>query len=226
MKYEGFIITLFELLAAFAGFYHLSKNKNSRLRPLVYFLVITVFVEAIGSYRNFYGKLEFLDILIGTKFEFNAWLYNAYLILSLFFYQKFYLSIVENDRNKKIIKTLIILSVFVVGFDLYISGASYFKRNLEISFIWTTFTVFVCVVIYFYEVLLSDKVLKFYNSALFYISIGLLIWWLVLPPMIVYMPLYKTTNPGLVNMRTYIFVASNIILYGCYTFGFLWSKEE
>lgn len=223
---EGFIITFFELLAAFAGFYHLSKKSNSRLRPLVYFLVVTVFVEAVGSYRNFYGKIDFLDKLIGTKFEYNGWLYNAFLICSLFFYLKFYLSIVTNQINKKALQVLILISIIVVGIDLYNSGIDYFKYNLEFSFIWTTFVVFVCVALYFYEILISDKVLKFYNSALFYISIGLLIWWLILPPMIVYMPLYKTSNPGLVNMRTLIFLISNVILYSGFVFGFVWCKEE
>ncbi|WP_299122558.1 hypothetical protein [uncultured Winogradskyella sp.] len=223
---EGFIITFFELLAAFAGFFHLSKKSKSRLRPFVYFLVITVFVEAVGSYRNFYGKIDFLDNLIGTKFEYNAWLYNAFLIFSLFFYLKFYLSIVSISMNKLILKSLIFISFLIVGLDLYVSGTDYFVYNLEYSFIWTTFVVFVCVALYFYEILISDKVLKFYNSSLFYISIGLLIWWLVLPPMIVYMPLYKNVNPGLVTLRTYIFLISNIILYSGFIIGFLWSKEE
>jgi hypothetical protein len=223
---EGFIITAFELLAAFAGFYHLSKNNTSRLRPLVYFLVITVFVEAIGSYRNFYGKLDFLDYLIGTRFESNSWLYNAFLIVSLFFYLLFYHAIVSSDKSKKILIGLIFISIIVVGIDLYYSGYQYFERNLEYTFIWTTFAIFICVVSYFYEILMSDKVLKFYHSALFYISIGLIIWWLVLPPMIVYMPLYKRVNPDLVRIRTYIYVISNVILYSSFIIGFLWAKEE
>jgi hypothetical protein len=223
---EGFIITFFELLAAFAGFYYLSKKSDSRLRPLVYFLVITVFVEAVGSYRNFYGKIDFIDKLIGTKFEYNGWLYNAFLIFSLFFYLNFYLSIVSGLKSRLILKCLIFASILIVGTDLYVSGLDYFKYHLEYTFIWTTFVVFVCVALYFYELLLSDNILRFYNSALFYISVGLLVWWLILPPMIVYMPFYKVNNPELVTMRTYIFIISNIILYSGYVIGFLWGKEE
>lgn len=223
---EGILITSFELLAAFSGFYHLSKKNESRLRPLVYFLVITVFVEAVGSYRNFYGKLDFVDALIGTKFENNLWLYNGYVIVSLFFFLSFYRSILSNLRNKKLLKILLLTSILVIGLDLYYSGSKYFETNLGYSFIWTTFCVFICVALYFYEVLMSDKVLNFYNSSLFYISIGLLIWWLVLPPMIVYMPYYIEINPDVVRIRTLIFLFSNIILYSCYVIGFLWGKEE
>ena len=132
---EGILITSFELLAAFSGFYHLSKKNESRLRPLVYFLVITVFVEAVGSYRNFYGKLDFVDALIGTKFENNLWLYNGYVIVSLFFFLSFYRSILSNLKNKKILKILLLTSILVTGLDLYYSGSKYFETNLGYSFI-------------------------------------------------------------------------------------------
>lgn len=222
---EGFIVNILELLAAFSGFYFLMKNKDSKLRPFVYFLVITVCVDALGSYASLYENFEFLKPIQATQFKENFWLYNTYIIGSLFFFIVFYIGILQIERHKKILKILIVLSILVVSFNIFESGEIYFKMYLKYNFIWTTFCVFLAVSFYFYEVLMSDKVLVFYKSSLFYISVGLLLWWLVLPPFIFYMPYYKEIYPQVVNFRGVIILSINIYLYSCYIIGFLWGKE-
>jgi hypothetical protein len=219
------LVNILELIAAFSGFYYLKKNKNSKLRYFVYFLVITVCVDALGWYTSFLDKFEFLKRLKETRFETNFWLFNTFIIGSLFFYISFYKNILSIKNNTKLLKTLLIISVLVVFFNIYVAGSSYFETNLKYNFIWTTFCVFICVSLYFYELLISDKILVFYKSSLFYISIGLLLWWLVFPPMIFYMPYYKKIYPEVVRLREIILLVLNIYLYSCYIIGFLWGKE-
>lgn len=219
---EGFIVIILELIAAFSGFYYLEKNNNSKLRYFVYFLVITVFVDALGSYTSF----EFLRPEKDSLFYQNYWLFNIYITGSLFFYISFYRNILTTKKLKKALMYLMVISFFVVIYNIYKGGDIFFKTNLKYNFIWTTFSVFICVSFYFYELLISDKVLNFYKSSLFYISIGLMIWWLVFPPMIFYMPYYKTIYPEVVQVRGIILLVLNIYLYGCYIIGFLWGKEN
>lgn len=222
----GFITNIFELIAAFAGFYYLSKNRTSKLRSFVYFLVITVFVDAIGSYAILYNTIGFLKPIETTIFKENLWLYNTFVIGSLFFYIHFYKTILKSKRNKKILNILLLVSVLIVTFNIYRSGLLYFTGNLKYNFTWTTFSVFICTTLFFFELLMSDRFLLFYKSPIFYISIGLLFWWLIFPPLIFYMPYYKEIYPEMVNLRETILILTNIFLYGCYTIGFVWGKEQ
>ncbi len=217
---------ILEFIAAFSGFYYLTKNKNSKLRYFVYYLVLTVCLDALGTYTSLYNTFDFLKPIQDTIFRENFWLYNIYVIGSLFFYIIFYKRILKNKRLKKVLSILLVISIFIVCFNLFKGGIKFFETNLKYNFIWTTFSVFVCVALYFYEVLISDDILIFYKSSLFYISIGLLLWWLVLPPMIFYMPYYKEIYPEVVQVRGVIMLVLNIYLYGCYIIGFLWGKEQ
>lgn len=226
MTFHALITNFLEIIAAFSGFYFLRKNKDSKMRYFVYFLVFTISVEALASYTHLYDKVGFLKVLEETKFRSNFWLFNIYIIISLLFYIKFYKRILKYSSHKKILKSLFIISLFVIPICTYIERDGFFNTNLSYNFIWTTFSVFICVSLYFYELLMSDNLLSFHRSTLFYISIGLLLWWLVFPPVAFYFPYYKETHPEMVNLKGTILILTNVYLYGCYTIGFLWGKEK
>lgn len=222
---DAIITSSLELIAAFSGFYFLLKNRNSKLRPFVYFLVITVCVDALGSYTSFIDRIEFLKFLKGTRFETNSWLFNLYVIGSMFFFIIFYRQFIKNKKLKRVLTLLIIASILVVSFNFYLEKSLFYVNILKYNFIWTTFSVFICVSIYFYELLLSDNILIFYKSTLFYISIGILLWWLIYPPMIFYMPYYREIYPNVISIRSTIIIFANVYMYGCFIIGFLWGKE-
>ena len=222
---HAIISSSFELIAAFSGFYFLRKNRNSKLRLFVYFLVITVFVDALGSYTSFIDKIEILKVLKTTPFRTNSWLFNIYLIFSSLFYLYFYKTLLSKKKHKKIITLLLFITIFIIPLNIYIDRSTFFDALIKYNFIWTTFLVFICVSLYFYELLLSDNVLNFYKSTLFYISIGILLWWLIMPPMMFYMPYYKEIYPNVVNIRFTLIICANIYMYGCFIIGFLWGKE-
>ncbi|MEH1008282.1 hypothetical protein VDP25_11095 [Winogradskyella sp. ECml5-4] len=222
---HAIVTSLLELIAAFSGFYFLSKNRDSKLRPFVYFLVITVFTDAMGSYTSFIDRIEFLHGLKTTPFVANSWLFNIYIVGSLFFYIYFYKTQLMYPKHKKILNLLCAISVLVVIINIYFGWSILFGMLLKYNILWTTLSVFICVSLYFYEVLMSDKILIFYKSTLFYISIGLLLWWLIVPPLVFYMPYYKKIYPNLVSMRNGMLIMANIYLYGCFTIGFIWGKE-
>lgn len=223
MGYDALITYFLEIIAALAGFYYLKRHMDSKLRPLVYFLVFTLVIEAVGSYTNFIKIFKVLEPINNTIFKENFWLYNFFIIISLLFYVRFYHHVLVRKSHKNILNILSVLSVLIVSASIYIHGL--FDSYLKYNFLLTSFCVFICVTLYFYEILMSNEILKFYKAPLFYISIGLLIWWLVFPLMIFYMPYYKQIYPEVVNIRAYILIGTNVILYGCYTVGFLYGKE-
>ena len=226
MEYHALITYIVEIIAAFSGFYFYKKNRGSKIRYFFYFLVFTLCVESIATYTSLYDKLDFLRPLQQTKFQHNFWLYNSFVIVSMFFYLFFYEKVLRTNFNKKIIRVLSVISIFVVLYNLYKFSGDYFTTNLKYNFLWVTVCVFVCVALYFHELLMSDKILSFYRSTLFYISIGLLVWWLVFPPVALYLPYYKTAYPNMIYLRGFMLIVANVFLYGCYTIGFLWGKDK
>jgi len=226
MTFHALLTNSFEIIAAFSGFYFLRKNKNSKIRYFVYFLVFNIFIEALATYTNLYDKLELLKVLKETRFRSNFWLFNIFVVISLFFYISFYRCVLEYKSHKKILKLLIIISLFIIPICTYVQREEFFSNNLSFNFIWTSFAVFICVSLYFYELLMSNDLLRFHKSVLFYISIGLLLWWLVFPPVAFYFPYYKETHPEMVSLKGTILILSNVYLYGCFTIGFLWGKEK
>lgn len=224
MKYHTLITYLLEIIAAISGFYYLKKNKGSKLRPLVYFLVFTICVEALATYTYFYHLFEILKPIKNTVFKSNFWLYNFYMMACLFFFIRFYSTFLSKTISIRILKLLTGLSMVVVLYYIIEHGIFFYHEKVLV--LWNSFAVFLCVALYFYEVLISDKILVFYRLPLFYISCGLLIWWLILPPMLLYMPYYKLIYPEVINIRAFIIIGANVIMYGCFTVGFLWGKEQ
>ena len=226
MKYHAIVTNAVEIIAAFSGFYYLSKNRNSKIRYFVYFLVFTILVEALGSYTHLYDKIEILSTLKGTRFEQNYWLFNIFIVVSLIFYILFYRLVLTRHFHKKVLLYLLFTSLLVIPILTFIQREEFFSNNLSYNFIWTSLSVFICVCLYFYELLMSNKVLKFYKSTLFYISIGLFLWWLVFPPVVFYFPFYNEDNKEMISMKGIILITTNIYLYSCLTIGFLWGKHQ
>ena len=76
------------------------------------------------------------------------------------------------------------------------------------------------------EILLSDTILVFYKSINFYISVAILIWWLIITP-IVFFEKYNTTSDwDYVFLKWQIKLFANICMYLTFTFALIFCKPE
>ncbi len=215
------VIKLLEFVAAITGTFYLKKEKkNLPTRCFVYFLWLTFFVEIIGMLPRAINHLEGFSFLKDTFLEKNHWLYNAYHIISFLFYITYFKL---NLGSKKIRTILDVLSVvyFVLTISYLITIGGYFKSLSTFTYIVGSILIFLCILLYFYEVIQSDTILSFHTNLTFYVAIGAMLFHLIVTPLFIYSEYYLGENPEFVKVRRIILYSANIFLYTCYTIGFI-----
>lgn len=217
-------VHLAEFLAAISGSYYLAKHPGAKpaTKLFVYFLWITFWVEIIGLYTTYayftnYKNLEFLE---NSPFERNYWLYNIYNIFSYLTYFTFF---ILNLESKKLKRALIVLAFFFAGtatINLIFSGI-FFMAFSAYTHIIGTIIILLCISAYYYEMLSSERILKFYKDLVFYISVGALVFHLSSTPLFIYSKYFTMQSPDFVDLYGLTLKTVNLLLYGIIILGFI-----
>ncbi|MDH7912430.1 hypothetical protein [Winogradskyella sp. SYSU M77433] len=220
-------IHIVELIAALAGTYYYLRTKDSQMRIFIWYLWFVVFVETLGMYayllRNnydYYWYIWLKNSVICT----NTWLYSIYDFVSIIIFGKFYLRIIESQSSKIIIKAIILLYATFTILYFLISG-TFFEKSIPYDFLLATFTVLIFVILYYKELLSSNKVLFFYKLPNFYISSGLLLFFLSTSPLFTFDTYFYEVNKSFVEFRYTYMLIVNTFLYSCFTFAFLYTIQ-
>ncbi|CAM4017631.1 hypothetical protein [Gillisia limnaea] len=224
-----FIGHFVELLAALAGTYYLFKTPHPKsiIRLFVYFLWLTVFVEMVGLYAvyAYFTDYKGLEFLRNSPFERNYWLYNSYYLVSFTTYFFFFILHLNSAKIRRILTftalffgitviiNLVFSKIFFIGYSAYTSVSG-------------TLILIICIMAYYYEMLKSDKILNFYKNLVFYVSVGGLIWHLVVTPLFIYSKYFTTASPDFVALHGLIIFLSNVFMYGMFILGFIISSKQ
>lgn len=220
-------IHIVELIAALAGTYYYFKTSDKQMKIFIWYLWFVVVVETIGMYGYLLLNNYDYDWFIWLKNSVicsNTWLYNIYSFVAILIFGKFYLKIVNRKSSKNVIKIAILLyAIFTIIYFL-ISG-TFFIKSLPYNVFLETFMVLVFVILYYKQLLSSDKVLLFYKLPVFYISSGLLLYYLCTAPLFTFDSYFYEVNKSFIQFRhVYMFII-NIFLYSCFTFAFLYTIQ-
>lgn len=220
---EIFLGHFFELLAAVGGSYYLIKVPDVKTitKIFVYFLWFILFVEIIGLYALFnYFNYSYFEFLIGTPFEDNYWLYNSLHVVSYMVYFYFFIEQLKTNRIRKYL-TFMAWFFFATSILFLVFSGVFFVNYSFYSIIVGTIILILCIAAYYYQMLTSDTILSFQKNPAFYISIGALIWHVVVTPLLIYGKYYSTTSPEFIKMYGLILGSANMFLYGIFFFGFI-----
>ncbi len=217
------IINIFELIAAVAGTFYISRYRVDRsTRYLVFFLWFTVFVEVIfGWLPTFVETFDFFKFLEDTIFAHNKWIYNTFEVISSLFYLLYFANLIESKRNQvvgvNIIAVYLVFSVFNLAFsDVFFTSSS------ASNSIFGTLLLVLFIMYFYFQMLQSDKILDFYKSIPFYVSIGALVFHLIVNPIFIYEHYYShSVSSEFVRVFLTILTIVNIFMYSCYTIGFI-----
>lgn len=224
MGFDDFVFHLMELIAALSGSFYYLKTKDNRVQPFIWFLWVIVFVETFGMYGyillNNYDNEIFIWIK-NSELCRNTWLYNIYNFSTIFFLGLFFKRILSSKVSQKIIVFVVVFISCSTILYFAISG-NFFKMSLPYDFLMQTFAVFIFVMLYYFELLNSDKILYFYKSPIFYLSTGILLWFLCVSPLFIFDGYLYAINKDFLDFRYFYLFIANILLYSCYTFGFLY----
>lgn len=216
-----------EILAAVTGLIFYKKYKSTAAKYFVYFLIYTVFCELIGRYTNFINDDGFFSFLKGTIFEKNHWLFNiTWFTGAIVFYTFYYSKNLKLKRDKAIVKYIGI--IFFIFSILYISyhHKEFFVVSFPVINVIGAIVIVVCTVLYFTQILRSEKILTFYKSLNFYISSTILIWWLITTPLVFYDIYFGLRDSSFVILKWKIYLLSNIFMYSMFTFALIFSNPE
>jgi len=213
-----------ELVAALAGVYYLNKkvslNKSDYF--LVYFLWFTFFVEVIGIYAPFayFSNYEYFGFIKGTLFENNIWLYNIYLLVSYSFFIYYFRSFLQKAKEKKVLKILFFLFLFLGSINLFYNGV-FFKDYSLFSTIIGSLLVLISVILFYFNILKSDKIINLKKHLPIYVSIGVLVFNLCITPFDIFSKYFSEENRLFIEVKTNILIFSNIFMYTAFIIGFL-----
>jgi len=228
---NSLLIYLLEIGAAVAGSIYLRKviTPAPYSRLFVWYLWLIVIVELIGFYPtyNFFTDFSHMPFVKGTVFERNSWLYNSYNIIKFAIFYIFFTGQLQNKKSIILFKGVTGFFVLSAVFNLLMTDVFFYKSSAY-TYITGSFILMVLIFVYYFELLKSDRILYFYRSLVFYISVGLLLWHVTITPLFIYNKYFTSASPEFVKLHSTVLGASNYFLYSIYIIAFIIcaSKEK
>jgi len=221
MDFLEILFQVSELVAAVAGTIFIIKYRtNILVRYFVYYLWFNFIVEIFGNLPVLIIKYDFLSFLRDSFLSDNHWLYNVHLLISCSFYTFFFYSSLTLVFLKRSLLTL--YSVFLLSSIVNLLVTDVFFQALSLyTMIVGVFIILISVFFYFFEMLRSEKILKFSEDLVFYVGIGTTVLHLLVTPIVIYDTYYSKANIEFIKIRIYILYSAIIFAYTCYTIGFV-----
>ncbi len=203
---SSYIFSVLSFVTFFTGVLAYNKYKNSYLKYFLFFIFYVFLTELFGYYTGF--------ILRKSTF----YIYNIYVFFSTIFYLtlfKFYI------KNNKFYINLMLIAFILFYFYNILFLQKTLQTSQTYSIILAGIFIVISIIILLIELLNSDKILKINKLLLFWISIGVLLFYSGILPIYVVVDLLN--YQGLFD---YIILGLNIVMYGCFITGFIVSKKE
>ncbi len=201
------IAYLIELLSLIVGVFMLFKHKDIIIRLLSLYLILNVGLETV-----------FLFIY---QVENNIKYHNTLTLINFtIFFILFYKSL-DKERNKKIVVTgaVIYYLTFILSIVFY---NNYLIESTSLANIIGTIILAVFIMLYYFEVLYSEKVLYIKRDVFFWFTVGALLYYTGNIPF----ELMINFNLSAYTSIFYINYLLCIIFYSCFILGFLLHKSR
>jgi len=204
-------IIFFELAAVIAGCVFYKKYFKSYIK---YFTLLLI---AVASLELVVWILRYQNI----KFE-NRYIYNIITTIQSLYYLTLYRKVVINKIYRNLVSGFI--SIFVISIVvnfIFIQKLSFSGGFHSYTYILGSIFLIVSISLFFVEILKSDKILYFKTYLMFWLSIGLFLFHTAILPLMVIINVLQT---GVSHFNT-IFFTLNMMMYSCFTIGFVISRE-
>lgn len=199
------------LLSAVVGALYFTKLKKSYWRWLSIYLIVIFFQESFWRFNLFSLGKEFrisYYVLLGVPFQY-IFLYWLYAFKSL--------------KNKKLFIFSILVYILTLCFSLYYKNIDeVYSLSLNIG----TFLLIILLILEFVQQIKSDNILRFKENKMFYINIGLILFYIGNYPFHILGPELYTNYLNLWNIYYVYFLISNCLMYLLFSASFIWGKTQ
>jgi hypothetical protein len=162
------VLNAVELLSCIIGFVYYRKLQSTKWRLLPFYLLLIFVFEMLGRYLATNSSL----------IRYNPMLFNyvSFPTQFLFFFWIFYREPYFEKVKKIILSAAAIYLLAVVADALYFSEKKYFFH----SFSYSIGNVFLLIMLikYFYELSISEEILGFSYSLMFWFSLGVVVYYI------------------------------------------------
>lgn len=205
-------VTFVEGLSALLAIVFYSKYRYTPLRYFFILLVYVFFTGLLGVYIN---------NVLGHN---NVVVYNVFNIVNfLFFYYVFY-NVIRNARYRNWI--VFGISLFIAASSINPFFSEFLTESQLLSYAVGAVVLLFCIILYFIEVLATSRILLINQEILFWISIGLLLFYVGYLPIKftrIYYSIQSVDTYATLRMVHLILV---ILMNACFIIGFLWTKKK
>ena len=213
MKYQPELLKLLiclEFISAIVGLFYLLKNKGTYWVWFIFYLnfifVFDFFSEEISSFLKIKKQYYFAYIIFPIQFIFFYWLYAIKSLKKISLFWSF----------------TIIYFLSFIPIELYFS-----KLKVVYSFNIVIGTILLMLLIFmeFFKQIKNDDILEFSKNKMFYINIGLVLFYVGTLP---FFGLYKLLIKEIEIWNGYYlyFMVSNCIMYLLFAASFIWGKVK
>jgi hypothetical protein len=215
-------VPISELLASVVGTIYFYKYRDT---PLRYLLVLLWYITLTEFTSWYVGSNQIENFLFIKKngVLYTLWLYNLLNTISFSVFFFIYYQSIKKKRFKFWIKIFFICFILlsVINWSFI---QSFIYEYSELPKIMGSILIIITVLFYFIELLESEKIIVFHRLLLFWVSIGLLLFYTGTIPFNLKVNGYALI-PGIHKLFLIITILA-LIMYLTFTFGFIWSKKE
>lgn len=215
---------ILEFLTVLAGVYYLMKagSVSKADKFLVYTLIFLFAADFFGILYAMYGyvyEFRFFEFIRGTRFDQHWWIANiASLIITTAFTLYFSYQIVSRRRRRMLM--LLIVLYLVSSIISYFLTDTFFTTIAPIPYVMSAFLICFSIIVYYLELLKTNRILNFKSELAIYVSFGLLIYKLALTPLFIFQR-YIRVSDEFEEVYGVILDLANIFLYSIIIIGFL-----
>ncbi|WP_109435694.1 hypothetical protein [Aquimarina sp. AU119] len=199
----------FQLITALVGLIYFYKYKKTFLK---YFLIFLWYV----------GVNDIVGYILNENSYEVAWLYNTYYLIVFNYLMFLFRNYLSSNNHKKWIILLIVLynlSVFINSFF-----ENYYDEFSTMPYIIGASFVIISIIFYYIDILNSEKVLFINKNILFWISIGVLIYYSGnIPFRIVRNYVGELIDASIQYM---VLLILTFVMNLCFIRGFIWSSKK
>lgn len=203
-----------ELISFVVGIYFIKKNTPIHWKLFPCYLGIIVLVEILAWYFN-HQKL----------YDLNVYLYrflDPFLFIFLFV---LYDKILKINRKHLIVALFSLMYIICWILEYYILPKARFA-SMSMSFSAGSLLLLILILIYFYRLIYSEKILFFYHQQAFWVSLGILVYYLGSFPFygLFNVLIQKYQSLYLIYLQSVLVLSS--LMYFLFAASFIWGKEK
>jgi uncharacterized membrane protein len=119
-----------------------------------------------------------------------------------------------------------VIAFIVAAITNFFISDVFFNLISKFTMIAGSILILISILLYYFELLRGDSLLQFNKSITFYISVGLLVYYLSMTPLFIYGSYYYTDTGSQSFKKFYLNTLSvaNVIMYVTFILGFLLCK--